>query len=83
MVQRKMSKSEALQWAKSLPDDDETDTVHVVRVKKSDPNWAWLFGTTQSSDADDDTDDDPDDDADDGKKPEPGPKSRNKFFGGQ
>lgn len=81
MADRKMSKREALQWAKSLPDDDETDTVHVMRVKKSDPRWAWLFGPAESSDEADDTDDDPESD-EEGTKPEPEPKSRNKFFGG-
>lgn len=80
----KMTKRQALEWAKSLPDDDDESVVHVVKVRKTDPDWAWLFGPTKSSDASDDADETADDDAgdDDEGKPEPKPKGRNRYFGG-
>lgn len=78
----KMTRKQALEWAKSLPADDDDQTVHVFKVKKTDPEWAWLFGKSAAPDGDDDaTDDDADDDEGD-DKPEPKPKPRNKFFGG-
>lgn len=81
MTQRKMSKREALEWAKSLPDDDDETTVHVVKVRKNDPGWAWLFGSNKSENSPDESDDDPEDDPEGEPKPEPKPKSRNRFFG--
>jgi hypothetical protein len=59
-----------------VKEDKEGNRSYGVRVKKSDPKWAWLFGETEKADDDGDKGDD------DTDKKDRQPATRNKYFGG-
>lgn len=64
------------------PDDDDLETVHVLKVRRSDPNWSWLFPSSRSGRTGDSEEDDGSEDDDDEQEGEPKPKTRHRYFGG-
>lgn len=81
----KLSKKELLEYANSLPDDApdpaEGESVYVVKVKKDDPQWGWLFGGGDSAESEAEEGEEGEaEEAED--KNDPKPKPRNRYFGG-